>query len=668
MIMEEERRVITPEDIAREMYNPERMEIPETSPPSIEGVWPPDDTEEREMSLAEWRARGLATAPLPEKYTPGLSQEGLRTIVAEVELEHPDVFNKYRVDLEHFEEIISEGYDSHVRGVGLKPTVSPNFCTSKKLLKPSFLVLHKWITSKFVAGPFEEPPVSDPKIIGLLFVPKETAGVRLVMDMSKPKHFSFNDGISKDYKSRYELQIAQASDVLERIREMGPDVWMAKCDIRDAYKRYSIHPDQWRLQCFRFFGLYFLDYKMVFGDSKCVHTFSHNHLLLIRAAVLPYTNLSSRNFFLCIDDLTVLVRTHQLQEGRKFLARYKYVMELVGFQLQDFDERRFKSFDFARSGLVLGVFVDIPRQLWYFVDQKRRRWAAALEEILVEGTVCPDQRRFDDLMGRLENLATIMPELVLRTARVRSILTDPKNKRGQLRKAEEHIRWVRALMRLFADGAISFARQSQVFKDQVIIHGDASGSLRSEYVPCAGVLMQAEDGGRAAALQFPRSFLMKNFGYEVWVSYRTTLLEIFPAFALILLQPHRFQDKDITVVTDNENLVLAWIKKRSRDRGTLIAMEALSHCCRMLRADLHFIWKRRCSDEPSTIVDLLSHGDLRRAVSFLPEGQVVHCAWPQPLSAYMRADNPEDVDLPKMIEEFWFGAGKQSGQCRKRKL
>ena len=79
MAIEEERKVITPEDIARELYNPERMEMPEASPLRMEGVWPPDETEEREMSLAEWRARGLATAPLPEKYTPGLSQEGLST-------------------------------------------------------------------------------------------------------------------------------------------------------------------------------------------------------------------------------------------------------------------------------------------------------------------------------------------------------------------------------------------------------------------------------------------------------------------------------------------------------------------------------------------------------------------------------------------------------------
>ena len=75
---------------------------------------------------------------------------------------------------------------------------------------------------------------------------------------------------------------------------------------------------------------------------------------------------------------------------------------------------------------------------------------------------------------------------------------------------------------------------------------------------------------------------MGLFGYETWVAYRTTLLEIFPAFALILLQPHRFQDKDINVITDNENLVLAWSRKRSRDRGVLVAIEALDHCCRML--------------------------------------------------------------------------------------
>merc|ERR1711952_330370 len=111
-----------------------------------------------------------------------------------------------------------------------------------------------------------------------------------------------------------------------------------------------------------------------------------------------------------------------VKEGRKFLARYKYVMEAVGFQLQDFDEKRCKSFDFARSGLVLGIYIDMTKQVWYFVDQKRKKWAIALEKILDRGKVQPDWHVFEELMGRLEYLAMIMPELALRTARVRSIL------------------------------------------------------------------------------------------------------------------------------------------------------------------------------------------------------------------------------------------------------
>ena len=38
MAMEKERRIITSEDIARELYNPERTEMLEARPPTLEGV------------------------------------------------------------------------------------------------------------------------------------------------------------------------------------------------------------------------------------------------------------------------------------------------------------------------------------------------------------------------------------------------------------------------------------------------------------------------------------------------------------------------------------------------------------------------------------------------------------------------------------------------------
>ena len=71
MAMEIERRLITSGDIARELYNPERTKMLEASPLTLEGVRPPNAKKERKMTLAEWKVRGLATAPLSKEIYSG---------------------------------------------------------------------------------------------------------------------------------------------------------------------------------------------------------------------------------------------------------------------------------------------------------------------------------------------------------------------------------------------------------------------------------------------------------------------------------------------------------------------------------------------------------------------------------------------------------------------
>ena len=172
---EEDREVLTFEDVAELMYSTEVTQQCYPPPPEVAGVQPPDDEEERTMTVEEWIGRGLAVNSLPKEYVPGLSLEGLTWIIKEVELIRPEVFARLKEDLEHFKQVVAEGYDSEVRGVGLAPTVSPKYCAEKRLLKPSFLVLHKWIRSGFVAGPFQHPPFEDPKIIGCLLYTSDAA-------------------------------------------------------------------------------------------------------------------------------------------------------------------------------------------------------------------------------------------------------------------------------------------------------------------------------------------------------------------------------------------------------------------------------------------------------------------------------------------------------------
>ena len=118
---EEDREVLTFEDVAELMYSTEVTQQCYPPPPEMAGVQPPDDKIERTMTVEEWISRGLAVNSLPREYVPGLSLEGLTWIIKEVELIKPEVFARLKEDLEHFKQVVAEGYDSEVRGLAWRP-------------------------------------------------------------------------------------------------------------------------------------------------------------------------------------------------------------------------------------------------------------------------------------------------------------------------------------------------------------------------------------------------------------------------------------------------------------------------------------------------------------------------------------------------------------------
>ncbi len=59
-----------------------------------------------------------------------------------------------------------------------------------------------WIESGFVAGPFTQPPVPDFRS-NQLMVKEEKAKVRPILNLSSPKHYSFNDAIDKNSLQKF---------------------------------------------------------------------------------------------------------------------------------------------------------------------------------------------------------------------------------------------------------------------------------------------------------------------------------------------------------------------------------------------------------------------------------------------------------------------------------
>ena len=106
-------------------------------------------------------------------------------------------------------------------------------------------------------------------LLGLL--PKKIEGeFRLIHHLSFPKGSSLNDGISSDHTR---VSYATVEDAIQRIKSVDSTCFLAKTDIKNAFRIISIRPQDYNLlgMCWR--GLYYYDRCMPMGCSSSCKTF-----------------------------------------------------------------------------------------------------------------------------------------------------------------------------------------------------------------------------------------------------------------------------------------------------------------------------------------------------------------------------------------------------------
>ena len=93
-------------------------------------------------------------------------------------------------------------------------------------------------------------------------MPKSDGSIRLVLDCSSPRGSSVNDGIEK---SEYSVTYAKFDDAVDIVRSLGKGSFMAKLDIKHAFRICPINPLDWGLMGSKFKGKYFIDIRLPFG-------------------------------------------------------------------------------------------------------------------------------------------------------------------------------------------------------------------------------------------------------------------------------------------------------------------------------------------------------------------------------------------------------------------
>ena len=154
----------------------------------------------------------------------------------------------------------------------------PRFsCTSNNLLSamqnPTAVdaKISKELDAHRLAGPFSSPPFPVFRISPLGLVPKKIEGeFRLIHHLSFPKGSSLNDGISSDHTR---VSYATVEDAIQRIKSVDSTCFLAKTDIKNAFRIIPIRPQDYNLlgMCWR--GLYYYDRCMPMGCSSSCKTF-----------------------------------------------------------------------------------------------------------------------------------------------------------------------------------------------------------------------------------------------------------------------------------------------------------------------------------------------------------------------------------------------------------
>lgn len=143
-------------------------------------------------------------------------------------------------------------------GIGLSPFSIAGCCGYLEKMD-------KEISLGRIVGPFNSPPLSTLQCSPIGLIPKQQPGEwRLITHLSFPKGSSINDGIPDDMCSVKYLSFDRAVEI---VQQEGRGAFLAKCDLKSAFRLLPIYPGDFDLLGFKFQGKYFIDKCLPMGAS-----------------------------------------------------------------------------------------------------------------------------------------------------------------------------------------------------------------------------------------------------------------------------------------------------------------------------------------------------------------------------------------------------------------
>ena len=137
--------------------------------------------------------------------------------------------------------------------------------------KPVSEAIRKELSRGHTSGSFEHPPFEPFHCSPLGAVPKKDGSYSIILDLSSPGGLVVNEGISRE---SYSVKCASFDDAVAMVQAMGSVTFMAKLNIRHAFRLCPVQPDQWGLLGFCWQDRFFVDTRLPFSSRSSPFIFN----------------------------------------------------------------------------------------------------------------------------------------------------------------------------------------------------------------------------------------------------------------------------------------------------------------------------------------------------------------------------------------------------------
>ena len=453
-----------------------------------------------------------------------------------------------------------------------KPRISNNHKSAINNSEIIWEKLEKEIALGRVAGPFKHIPLNGNIMVSPigLVEKKSSNDFRLIFDLSYPKSFSVNDGISSELSK---VQYTSFDKAISMTQKMGRHSLLAKLDIQSAFRLLPICPDDFKFLGMQHEGFYFVDKTLPFGCSiSCAHFEKFSTFL--EHCIKEHTN--TNNWMHYLDDF--LVGDKKRESANVILSKALSLLNSFGVPIA-----KEKIFGPATIITFLGIEIDTEKMQVRIPQEK-------IVDIL-------DQ--IDMFIEKHANKS----KFTLR--QLQSII-------GKLNFACKAIQPGRAFSRRLIDATIGLSKPFHhkrvsdemvqdliMWKQFLVSHNGITMMLPNEWLDNESLNFFTDSSGSIGfGIIFENAWIAAAWPDNLIIP-RTNIafLELFPIVMAILIWGPSLQNKRIVFNCDNLSVVNMISKQSSKDRHCMAILRQLVLTCLQLNIVIkasHVLGNKNC--------------------------------------------------------------------------